>query len=181
MSYTGFHANWHRVQSLTQARRWTGVVQKGPFFFTSKSSPKMADVMRRYISVLWRFGPYSGYGLPWGFETIQVTRGSVVSPTPNSQQPWRTGFSLPTYLAWEALPVATLPPAKLDGSFDHTSPATICRVLQPLGADAKSSHVAFGRNLITPNGLYDMHINASTPVNKVVFCSLKTKTVPQLE
>lgn len=158
MSYTGFHANWHRIQSLTQAQRWKGVVYNF-FFFTSKSSPKMADFMRTFVSVslLWSFGTYSGHGLPWGFETIQVTRGSAVSPTPNSQQPWRTGLSLPICLPREALPVATLPLPKLVGSYDHTSTATIRQVLQSLGGNAKISHVAFGQNLITPNGLYDMH------------------------
>jgi len=61
---------------------------------------------------------------------------------------------------------------KLGGSFDHTSPATIRQVLQTLGGDAKISQVAFGQNLITRNGLYDMHKNAYTAVNKVAFCSL---------
>jgi len=79
---------------------------------------------------------------------------SVLRPTPSNpggpvshcQPAWH----------WKALPVATLPPAKLGGSFNHTSPATIRQVLQPVGGDAKISHVAYGQSLITLNGLYDM-------------------------
>jgi hypothetical protein len=56
-------------------------------------------------------------------------RGEVVSPTPNPQPGgpgyfFFSGSSLLTCLALETLPVATLPPAHLSGSFDHASPTT---------------------------------------------------------
>jgi hypothetical protein len=50
------------------------------------------------------------------FSTEHFLWGGVVSPTPNPQAggpgyPFLFGFSPLTCLAWEALPVATLPPA----------------------------------------------------------------------
>jgi hypothetical protein len=50
------------------------------------------------------------------FSTKHFLWGGVVSPTPNPQSgglgyPYLSGSSSLTCLAWEALPVATLPPA----------------------------------------------------------------------
>jgi len=44
------------------------------------------------LFLLWRCGPFSGHGLPLlgGFDSIKVLRGTIVSPTPNHQQSWRT-------------------------------------------------------------------------------------------
>jgi len=54
---------------------------------------------------------------------------SALCPTPsNPENQWyasSSGFSLPTYLAWEDLPGALLPLVQLGGSLKHTSPTTI--------------------------------------------------------
>jgi hypothetical protein len=57
------------------------------------------------------------------------SQGWVVSPPPNPQPEGPgclslSGSSPLTFPAWEAVPVATLPPAEISGSFDHSSPPT---------------------------------------------------------
>ena len=44
------------------------------------------------LFLVWHLGPCSDHGLPLlgGFDSIKVLRGTVVSPTPNPQQSWRT-------------------------------------------------------------------------------------------
>ena len=60
---------------------------------------------------------------------IYVLRGETVSLTPNPQPggpgyPFWSGSPPLNYLARDAIPVASLLPAQLSGSFDHTSPTT---------------------------------------------------------
>ena len=60
---------------------------------------------------------------------IQVLRGETVSLTPNPQPggpgyPFLSRSSPLTCLAHDIIPVASLLPAKLSGSFDHASPTT---------------------------------------------------------
>jgi hypothetical protein len=56
---------------------------------------------------------------------------SALCPTPsNPEKQWfasSSGFSLPTYLAQEALPGALLPLVQLGGPLKDTSPTTICQ------------------------------------------------------
>jgi hypothetical protein len=62
------------------------------------------------------------------FFQLQLFYGvrSASRPTPNVEDqsiyPFSSGSSPSTCPAWEALPVATLPPAFFSGSFDHASP-----------------------------------------------------------
>jgi hypothetical protein len=55
-------------------------------------------------------------------QQLKLFRGWGHQPNPQPGgpgYPFLSGSSPLTYLAWEYLPAATLPPAKLSGSYDH--------------------------------------------------------------
>jgi hypothetical protein len=69
------------------------------------------------------------------FSDINILRREVVVFTPNSQPGgprylFLSRSSTLTSLAWEAMPIVTLPPAYLSGTFEHASPIT--KSLYPL-------------------------------------------------
>ena len=99
--------------------------------WTSPDNPTLIyewDLWRlRHISsmALWPiFGPWPPQS--WGFGTIYVLQGRVVSPMSN----WIASsscFSPPTSLGWDTIPVTMLLPVQLVGSLKHTIPTTTCK------------------------------------------------------
>jgi hypothetical protein len=115
---------WYRFILITLNGRFRikpEPVQTVPHWYVS-DLPRL-----RHISsmVLWLvFGPWRRQS--WGFGTIYVLQGRVVSPTPN----WTASsshFSPPTCLIRDAIPGTMLLPVQLGGSLKHTIPTTTCK------------------------------------------------------
>jgi len=72
----------------------------------------------------------SGFHFLYMFYGVRLSASYPTAHPGGPGYPFLSGSPTLTYLARDAIPLASLPPAQLSGSFDHTSPTNGVRQMQ---------------------------------------------------